>query len=68
MDMTDWSNDEYGVIETPFDIEAILRADSKLYEEWRRRPFYLDKDKDGDVFVNYQLPNGFPAIETNSDK
>lgn len=40
-------------IETPFDIEAILRADPKLLACWQRRPFYLDQERNGRVVVRY---------------
>ena len=41
-----------GQIETPFDIENILRACPKLLEMWEKEPFYLDIMK-GKVKVVY---------------
>ena len=38
-------------IKTPFNIEAILQACPKLYEQWKRKPFYLDIDKEGNVCI-----------------
>jgi hypothetical protein len=44
-------NADYESIETPFDIEAILQACPKLYEQWKRKPFYLDIDKKGNLCI-----------------
>ena len=38
-------------IETPFDIEAILQACPKLYEQWKINPFYLDIDRKGNICI-----------------
>lgn len=41
--MNDWLNKyDFRNIQTPFDIENILRADEKLLAQWKRKPFYLD--------------------------
>lgn len=44
-----WGDDDTGCIETPFDIEAILLACPALMEAWKRKPFYLDLDENGNV-------------------
>ena len=52
--LNDWLNEEdFESIQTPFDIENILRADEKLFAQWKRKPFYLDIDEHGDVVVRY---------------
>ena len=52
--MNEWLNkDDLKSIQTPFDIENILRADEKLFAQWKRKPFYLDIDEHGDVIVRY---------------
>ena len=51
-----WINEEFSTIDTPFNLEVILASDAKLYEHWKRRPFYLDINAAGNVFVNYDLP------------
>lgn len=44
--------EDTGVIDTPFNIEAILRADEKLYEVWKEHPFYLAYEN-GRVIIVY---------------
>lgn len=57
-DIESWSSngtEDFKVIDTPFDLQNILIADSKLYEVWKRRPFYLDLNEDGDVVIVYLI-------------
>jgi len=44
---------ESGKIETPFDIENILKACPKLLSLWLQEPFYFDIDKSNRVIVVY---------------
>lgn len=51
-DPTTWDiKGDVGSINTPFNIEAILRACPKLYAAWEKRPFYLTTAADGRVII-----------------
>jgi len=44
---------ETGVVETPFNLECILRGCPNLYREWKKHPFYFDLNKKGKIVVKY---------------
>jgi hypothetical protein len=39
---------------TPFNMEDILRSDSKLFEIWKQKPFCFDIEN-GEVVIRYIL-------------
>jgi hypothetical protein len=44
---------DFGTIETPFNIEEILRACPNLYAKWKEHPFTLELTESGYVTVVY---------------
>ena len=44
---------EEGIIQTPFNIENILRACPELLKAWKRKPFILKYNTDYEVVVDY---------------
>lgn len=42
-------------IESPFDMEAILRADAKLLALWKAHPFTFDLDDKGRIITRYVM-------------
>lgn len=52
-ELSSWQPRGVGCVETPFNIEAILRACPALYECWRKRPFYLTQDAAGHLLVRF---------------
>lgn len=49
----EWVAPGTGMMESPFDMELILRACPELLKVWKLKPFILDVSSDGGVVVRY---------------
>lgn len=50
------------MIQSPFNMEEILRADLHLYEVWKRKPFIFDFDAYGEFCVKMIDPETMGEI------
>ena len=58
LDSENWlPSSAVNVLKTPFNLEEILRACPKLYEEWKVAPFVIERRKNGRLYIKYvRLP------------
>lgn len=52
-----------GILDSPFNIEAILAADDELQAYWKKRPFLLRLNEEGLMYVHYVTEEDLVASE-----